>query len=288
MKEKKKLQKCGIGVLLGLLVASGAAAQQGASKPAEIDATTVVAKVNGIVLSKAQLDLAVRLSSLPDNESVRAALTNDLIAGELVRQAAQQANYGERPEVKQAMEMAKAKAKAASQLYLRDYARPAAVSDEQVKARYDALVASFGEKEFKPRIISVKDDATARAVLAELGRGKAFAELARQYSDASNKAGGGEMGWISFKTPAQESQTQGVPLALAQVLTKLTAGSVAKDPVVIGDSRLIVRLDDVRPVQIPSYDKIKDQIRQQLEAAEVPKATAAVVDKLAKAAAIER
>ena len=286
MQKRMKLQKYGTGALVGLLVASGAAAQQGTSHTAAIGTATVVAKVNGIVLSKAQLDLAVRFSGLPDNESVRTALTNDLIAGELVRQAAQRANYGERPEVKQAMEMAKARA--ASQLYLRDYARPAAVSDEQVKARYDALIASFGEKEFKPRVISVKDDATARAVLAELGRGKAFDELARQYSDASNKASGGEMGWISFKTPAQEGQTQSMPLALAQALTKLAAGSTAKDPVVIGDSRLIVRLDDVRPVQIPPYDKIKDQIRQQLEAAEVPKATAAVVDKLAKAATIER
>lgn len=281
-----KIQKYGIGALVGTLFACGAAAQQGASKPADNDAATVVAKVNGIALSKAQLDLAARLSGLPDNESVRAALKNDLIASELVRQAAEKANYGERPEVKQAMEMAKAKA--ASQLYLRDNARPAAVSDEQVKARYDALVASVGEKEFKPRIISVKDDAIASTVLAELGRGRAFDELARQYSDASNKATGGEMGWISFKTPAQEGQTQGMPLALAQALTKLAAGSVAKNPVVIGDSRVIVKLDDVRPVQIPSYDKIKDQIRQQLEAAEVPKATAAVVDKLAKAAAIDR
>ncbi|MDQ8023977.1 MAG: peptidyl-prolyl cis-trans isomerase [Moraxellaceae bacterium] len=281
-----QFQKYGIGALVALLVASGAAAQQGTSPTAAIDAATVVAKVNGIVLSKAQLDLALRLSGLPDNEAARAALKNELIAGELVRQAAQKANYAERPEVRQAMEMAKIKA--ASQLYLRDNVRAARVSEEQVKARYDAFITSAGDKEFKPRVISVKDDATAQAVLAELGRGRAFDQLARQYSDAPNKAIGGEMGWISFKTPAQEGQTQGIPLALAQALTKLAAGGIAKDPVVIGDSRLVVKLDDVRPVQIPAYDAIKDQLRQQLEAAEMTKATAAMVDKLATAASIER
>jgi hypothetical protein len=281
-----KLQKHCIAVWVGVLLAGGAAAQQGAVKPAENDAASVVARINGVPLSKGQLDLATRLSGLPGSDAVRAAVKNDLIAGELVRQAAEKASYGDRPEVKKAMEMAKAKA--AGELYLRDNARPAPISDEQVKARYDAFVASLGDKEFKPRLISVKDDATASAVLAQLKRGAAFDELARQYSDASNKAAGGELGWVSFKTPAQEGQTQGMPLALAQALAKLAAGGVAQNPVLLGESRVIVKLDAVRPVQIQPYDKVKEQVRQQLEAAEAQKATAAVVEKLAKAAAIEQ
>ena len=95
-----KLQKYGTGALVGLLAASGAAAQQGTSHTAAIGTATVVAKVNGIVLSKAQLDLALRLSGLPDNEAARAALKNELIAGELVlREFEQQGlirlHYGE-------------------------------------------------------------------------------------------------------------------------------------------------------------------------------------------------
>lgn len=164
--------------------------------------TCVVVKVNGVPLSKVQLDLAIRLSGLPANDAARAAVKNELIARELVRQAAQKARYGDRPEVTQAMEPAREKA--SSELYVCDNVRPAAVSEEQLKANYDALAARVGDKEFKPRIISVKDDATARTVLAELGRGKAFGELARQYSDASNSATGGEMSWVSFKTPAIE------------------------------------------------------------------------------------
>jgi len=125
-------------------------------------------------------------------------------------------------------------------------------------------------------------------VLGQLKSGRAFDEVARQYSQASNRTAGGEMEWSSFKTPAREGQTAGIPLPLAQALTQLKAGEYTRTAVAIGSGRVIMKLDAVRPTQLQPYDKVKDQVRQQLEAAEQQKATSVLVAKLIKDAKIER
>jgi hypothetical protein len=278
-------QKRSIAVLAGIFLAGNAVAQQATSAPA-VDSADVMAKVNGVPLYRSQLDSITRVSGLPDVDSTRGVIENGMIAGEVVRQVAEKANYSERPEVKKALEVARAKA--VSELYLRDNVKPRQISEQQVKARYDELVAAVGDKEYKPRIISVADDAAAGDVLAQLKSGRAFDEVARQYSQASNRAAGGEMEWSSFKTPAREGQTAGMPLPLAQVLTQLKPGEYTRTAVAIGSGRFFMKLDAVRPTQIQPYDKVRDQVRQQLEAAEQQKATKTFVDKLVKDAKIER
>ncbi|WP_133666497.1 hypothetical protein [Paraburkholderia sp. BL10I2N1] len=52
----------------------------------------------------------------------------------------------------------------------------------EVKARYDAIVASLGKEEYKPRTITEADDATAKAVLGALKSGTTFDALAHQCS----------------------------------------------------------------------------------------------------------
>jgi peptidyl-prolyl cis-trans isomerase C len=285
MRGHMVFQKRWIAVLAGILLAGNAVAQQTASAPA-VNSADVMAKVNGVPLYRSQLDSITRVSGLPDVDSTRSVIENGMIAGEVVRQAAEKANYGERPEVKQALEAAKAKA--ISELYLHDNVKPSQISEQQVKARYDEMVAAAGDKEYKPRIISVADDAAAADVLGQLKSGRAFDEVARQYSQASNRTAGGEMEWSSFKTPAREGQTAGIPLPLAQALTQLKAGEYTRTAVAIGSGRVIMKLDAVRPTQLQPYDKVKDQVRQQLEAAEQQKATSVLVAKLIKDAKIER
>ncbi|MCU0492011.1 MAG: peptidylprolyl isomerase [Chloroflexaceae bacterium] len=51
---------------------------------------------------------------------------------------------------------------------------------------------------FKSRHILVNDEATADKVIADLGSGKAFADLARELSnDPGSKEQGGELGWVA-------------------------------------------------------------------------------------------
>ncbi|MBM5588884.1 peptidylprolyl isomerase [Burkholderia pseudomallei] len=279
MKVNGKFHQCAVSVVFGIL-ATTVNAQQGKG------GADAFATVNDVQLYRSQLEAFIKQSGLPDTDATRAQVENDMISGEVVRQAAEKANYGDRKEVAAIVQMAKAKAE--SELYLRDNVKVAPVSDSEVKARYDAMVAGAGRLEYKPQIISVNDDATAGKVLAALKQGHSFDDLARQYSVASNRAAGGAMGWVTFKTPVQEGQTQGVPLPMAKAMANLKAGEYTQTAVALGDARVIIKMNDVRPTRILSYDEIKSALRQQLEAAERQKATDTLVQQLLNEATVHR
>ncbi|VWC36526.1 peptidyl-prolyl cis-trans isomerase [Burkholderia seminalis] len=245
-----------------------------------------VATVNGTAITQAEVDAVLRASRQPDTPQVRQAIKNQLIARVLIQQAAETANYGSKPEVQTAMRVAKANAE--TQLYLHDSVKPEPVKDPQIKARYDEIVASLGQDEYKPRLIVVKDAATAATVLAELKAGKPFDGLARQYSVAPSRDAGGELPWVSFKTPAAEGKTAGLPVAIAQALEKLPAGAITPESIPVDGARAIVKLDAKRPTQVPGFNQAQATIRQQLEALALEKASAQFVGGLLKNATIQQ
>ncbi|WP_256254382.1 peptidylprolyl isomerase [Burkholderia ubonensis] len=244
-----------------------------------------VATVNGTPITQAEVDAILRASRQPDTPQVRQAIKNQLIARVLIQQAAEKANYGSKPEVQAAMQVAKANAE--TRLYLKDNVKPAPVTDSDIKARYDEIVASLGKDEYKPRLIVVKDVATAATVLSELKAGKPFDGLARQYSIASSRDAGGELPWVSFKTPATEGKTSGLPVAIAQALEKLPPGAVTPESIPVDGARAIVKLDAKRPTQVPAFNQAQATIRQQLEALALEKASARFVGSLLKNATIQ-
>jgi hypothetical protein len=99
-----------------------------------------VARVNGVDIPEAQLDDVLSASRQPDTPQVRQAVRQDLIARELLRQNAEKQRYGTKPEVQAAMNTAKVNAE--TQLYVKDSIHPEPVTDAQVRARYDEIVAS--------------------------------------------------------------------------------------------------------------------------------------------------
>jgi parvulin-like peptidyl-prolyl isomerase len=260
---------------------------QAATSPATLPAGAA-ALVNGQVIPQAALDEAVRnvvsRTGLPDTPQLRAQLKDDLIGRELLRQQAVRAHYDQRPEVAQAPDAQKTDVEIRA--WVLDNVRPAEVTDSAVKARYDAVVNTFGKDEYKPAVIAVADEATANTVLAALKSGQPFGALASQYGMGATKANGGEMPWISFKLPLTEGNTHGVPLPLAQVITSLKAGETAQQPLKAGDGWLVVRLESKRPMQVPAFNGAKDDIRRQLQDENMQAALAQRVVDLARDAQI--
>ena len=245
-----------------------------------------VATVNGVAIGDAQLDRIVQQSSLPDTPPLRTAFKNQLIARELFLQEARKKNLASVPEVQAAS--AEVRDNLMVQKYLRDAIKPAPVTDEQVKARYDAIVATLGDKEYKPRLILVGDDATAQALLGQLKNGADFAKLARDYSRSPTAKKGGELDWVSFRLPLADGATQGYPLSLAEAIVKLPAGGVTAQPVAVGEQRFLVKLDEVRPTVVPSFDQVKPTLKALLEEQELERATAHLVAGLIKNAKIQQ
>ncbi|WP_175948664.1 peptidylprolyl isomerase [Burkholderia pyrrocinia] len=266
---------------LGIACVAQAQTQASSTLPAG-----TAAIVNGTSITQAEVDAVLKASRQSDSAQLRQAVKNQLIARVLIQQAAEKADYGSKPEVKQVMQVAKANAE--MQLYLRDNVKPAPVTDADVKARYDEIVASLGKDEYKPRLIVVRDAATATTVLRELKAGKPFDGLARQYSVAPSRDAGGELPWVSFKMPATEGKTSGLPVTIAQALEKLPVGAVTPESIPVDGARAIVKLDAKRPTQVPAFNQAQATIRQQLEALALEKASAQFVGGLLKSATIQQ
>jgi parvulin-like peptidyl-prolyl isomerase len=270
-------------VLAVLLAAAGG--QAAAAKDPAAKETPAAARVNGIAIPMARFDEALRLSlaqGKADTAELRTALRNQLVALEVFRQEAVKRGWQNDPQVLEARDAAMI------QRYLKDAVRPEPVAEAAVRARYESIVAGLGEREFHVRLIAVADETQAQQLLASLKAGQAdFAALARQHSLLPSRDKGGEMDWISFKTPAEEGRTQGLPLPLANVVSALQAGALTAEPIAWRGRFYLVRADEVRPTRIPAYDEVKAVLRRALEAQALEKAAAGLVARLIAKAKVQ-
>ena len=123
------------------------------------------------------------------------------------------------------------------------------VGDDEVKAVLDKLNAAKGTEEYRVGEIYLsapggdvaKATATANQILEQLRNGASFAGYARQYSEASTAAVGGDLGWVR---PAQ------LPTALAAAIQTMRPGQVS-NPIPVPGGVSIVALQDSRKVLAP-------------------------------------
>jgi parvulin-like peptidyl-prolyl isomerase len=262
-----------------LLAGPGPAFAQETAKP--------VATVNGVPIRQKTLDQAVQHAigkGNPDSPQLRETIRQQLIARELLVQEAAKQHLDKDPEVVAIAE--EAKRTAMVQRYLRTTIKPGPVSEEAVKAYYEKSISGLGPREFKIRVIQLPNEVRAKDLLGQLAKGKDFAELARQWSLAPSSTRGGEIPeWVRFKSPPQEGQTYGLPLPIAQALEKMEKGKVS-DPIGVAGRWWLVKVDDVRPTRVPSYEESKDSLLKMLSAQELERATSELIARLVKDAKI--
>ncbi|MEO7240806.1 MAG: peptidylprolyl isomerase [Sphingomicrobium sp.] len=120
------------------------------------------------------------------------------------------------------------------------------VGDEEVKAVLERLNASKGTEEFRVGEIFLTASAgtepqtlaNANQILAQLRNGASFAGYARQYSEASTSAVGGDLGWVR---PEQ------LPEPLSSQLRAMTPGQVS-NPIAVQGGFSIIAVQDTRKV----------------------------------------
>jgi peptidyl-prolyl cis-trans isomerase C len=238
-----------------------------------------VALVNGEPISEAAFQRALARAVTQggaDSPELRAAVKSELIARALFAQEARRRKLDEDPAVVAAVEEARTNALVAR--YLAEAIRPRAITDAEVRAQYDRITATLGPEEYRPRLILVADRARADQVLAELKR-QPFPALAQQYSVAPSAAEGGLLDWVSFKSPAAEGATGGLPLAVAQAVEKLSPGAMS-GAIAVGERWGIVRLEAKRPTKVPSFEEAKGALADILAARELERVTTELVTTL--------
>jgi peptidyl-prolyl cis-trans isomerase C len=151
----------------------------------------------------------------------------------------------------------------------------AATTDEAMKKVYeDASKQISGEQEVHARHILVETEDEAKAVKAELDKGADFAELAKKKSKDPGASDGGDLGFFT--------KDQMVP-EFSEAAFKLEPGKVS-DPVKSQFGWHIIKVEEKRSRKAPDFDQVKGQIETYV----TRKAQAEYVEKLRKAATIER
>jgi peptidyl-prolyl cis-trans isomerase SurA len=120
------------------------------------------------------------------------------------------------------------------------------VGDDEVKAVLDKLNASKGTQEYRiSEIYLSASPATesqtlenANKILTQLRSGASFAGYARQYSEASTAAVGGDLGWVR---PEQ------LPAQLATVIREMPAGAIS-NPIPVPGGFSIIAVQDTRKI----------------------------------------
>ena len=253
-------------VLAGAIVStavSPALAQSAPKSPAKSAAkdTAKPVTVNGKAIPKSRIDFMAKAQTAqgaPDNEQLRKAILDQLIAWELVVQEADRTGLSKSADVQSQLGIARQQV--IFQAYIQDYFKSHPVKDEAMRAEYNRVKSQRGDKEYKARHILVEKDADAKDIIEQLKKGAKFEDLAKQSKDVGSREKGGELDW-------QPAATYVKPFGDA--LAKLEKGKTTESPVQTQFGFHVIRLDDVRNAQFPEFDAVKQQIAQVLQRQEV-------------------
>jgi peptidyl-prolyl cis-trans isomerase C len=191
----------------------------------------------------------------------------------LVSKAAEAKKLGDTADFKR--KLANARTKLLMEALLQSEAKAAVTDDAMKKVYADAIKDVGSEQEVSARHILVESEDDAKKVAADLKGGGDFVAIAKERSkDPGSKDQGGDLGFFG--------KDQMVP-EFAEAAFKLEKGQTS-DPVKSQFGWHIIRVDDKRTKQPPSFDQVKDQIESYVQR----KAQADLIQKLRTEAKIEK
>ena len=243
--------------LVAALAYGSALAQDAATAPGAPDPNAVVATVGEDTITEADIgyaaeDLGNELQNVPP-EQRKAFLLTVLIDMKVMAAAAREANMQETDDYKQRLG------------YLEDRALrraffsekvAAAVTEDAVKAAYDAFVAGFKpEDEIRARHILVASEADALAIKAELDAGAIFETLAKEKSmDPSGTQNGGDLGFFTRGMMVKPFEDAAFALEVGQVSA----------PIQTQFGWHVIKVEEKKATAPPALADVAPQIQQEI------------------------
>lgn len=219
--------------------------------------------VNGETISPAlvnQLVAARTAKGQATNPALTKAVENELINQRLLVQQAVKAGVERDPAV--ANELALMRDNLLARAYVAHIVKTHPITDAAAQAEYNRLKSQMGDNEYKVRHILVKTQGEAEHVITQLNHGAKFDKLARSVSiDSQTRGQGGELGWVHPAT---------LVTPLNAVIPQLAKGKYTREPVKLGNVGYdVVKLEDVRPVKIGTFQQVKPQLVQHMQQEEI-------------------
>ncbi|MFM7343137.1 MAG: peptidylprolyl isomerase [Betaproteobacteria bacterium] len=216
-----------------------------------------LAIVNGKAVPKTRLDALaaqVERAGRQITPEMAGQLREEVIAREVFMQEADKLGLAQSDDYRNQMELAR------QSILIRelfsDFQKKNPVTEAEMKAEYDKFVAANSGKEYKARHILVEKEDQAKAIIANLKKGAKFEDIAKKQSkDPGSGANGGDLDWSGADNYVPE---------FSQAMVKLNKGQTTDRPVKTQFGWHVIRLDDVRTPQLPSFDQVKPQLQQQM------------------------
>lgn len=188
-----------------------------------------------------------------DSPELQKNIKESLIRSELVAQEASKLGLEKHPEVTTQLDMARQQLLGA--VYVQDYLKKNPIKDEALKNEYNNKVKEAGDKEYKAQHILVQKEEEAKDIIAQLKKGGDFGKLAKEKStDTGSKESGGALEWTMPASYVKE---------FGEAMTKLKKGEYTQTPVKTQFGYHVIKLEDTRPLKAPSFDEVKERIRQE-------------------------
>lgn len=241
-------------IVIAALLASCASLNVQAADPAT---------VNGEPIRQSFVDYIVKdakAQGKPVDDDARANIIEKLIATELIDQEAKKSGVDKQPDflTKEALMRRELRINA----YIEDYMRQNPIDEAVLQLVYDNFKAQLSGKEYKASHILVKSEDEAKSIIGQLIKGADFARIAKEKSlDSGSGENGGDLGWF---------QVDSMVKPFNDAVVKLQKGIYTTAPVQTEFGWHVIRLDDLRDAQPPSFDAVKKELaddlqRQQLE-----------------------
>ena len=216
--------------------------------------SAVVATVNGSPITEndlemAQGDLGQQFGQLPEDQK-RVAALSAAIEIRLLADKADEEGLGDSDAFKERMEFLRRRALHSAYV---ENKIAADVTEDAVRARYDKEIAATPPaNEIRARHILVATKEEADAIIAELAAGGDFEAIAKEKSSDGAAAQGGDLGYFG---PGQM-----VP-PFEEAAFALDVGQVTNEPVQTQFGWHVIKVEDKRTQQPPTYEQVKEQVR---------------------------
>jgi len=238
-----------LSVLLGLpaMIAPSQAQEQ----------KITVAEVNGeaifldeVMRIAEQLPAEIKQQPLPNYFD---RIVDDIIDSRLAAAAGNQSGLTNNPEVLAQMSIAAQRVLA--EAYITTELRKVITEAELQKAYQLFISDETAREEIKARHILVASEVEAKAIIAELNNGADFASLAKQKSTGPSGPNGGDLGYFmrGAMVPSFENAAFG-----------LEVGSHSASPVQTQFGWHVIKLEDRKISQAPSFDELRGQLQTNL------------------------
>ena len=191
-----------------------------------------------------------------DTPEIRNAVKEELNTRELLSREAKKAGLDKSTDVKTQMDLAAQTVLVRA--YVTDWVKKNPIPDADLHKEYDAIKTQIGDKEYKVRHILVKTEDQAKEIIGELQKGAKFDELAKARSeDPGSKEKGGDLDW---NAPANFVKPFG------DAMKATPKGKFTPQPVQTQFGWHVIEVDDIRDAKVPSFEEVKPQLQQRLQA----------------------